>query len=83
MPAACGHAVCSPESVAPEIFRVDRPMDSGKSVAACFVSNMLIAGPEASSRESKVTKRGLGFWSSALRQKNTLEGLTLRPLYCR
>ena len=46
MPAACGHAVCAPKSVPPEIFCVDRSMDSGKFVAACFVSNMLIAGPE-------------------------------------
>jgi hypothetical protein len=61
MRAACKNAVCSHSSAPVATVRLYRSMGSGESVAARFVSGMLIAGPGAQSREGS-DQEGLGFY---------------------
>jgi hypothetical protein len=60
MRAACKNAVCSHSSAPVATVRLYRSIGSGESVAARFVSSMLIAGPGAQSREGSDQER-LGF----------------------
>jgi hypothetical protein len=82
MRAACKNAVCSHSSAPVATVRLYRSIGSGESVAARFVSSMLIAGPGAQSREGSDEER-LGFCPFQLPEKPPEWALRWDPFYCR